>query len=112
MPRVQKKLPVKLWLTFSGLICKGNSRFWHSLLWTLGTNGLKTSVLAPCNIRFLKTINWIEVQKYLFGINGLNSDGEFLIFIVGRAWEAKCRSGFPSAYLETLAAKDSAGWAL
>ena len=33
--------------------------------------GLKRSVLAACNIFFLKTINYIEVQKYLFGFNGL-----------------------------------------
>ena len=33
--------------------------------------GLKRSVLAPCNTCFLKAINYIEVQKYLFGINGL-----------------------------------------
>ena len=29
------------------------------------------SVLAACSICFLKTINYIEVQLYLFGINGL-----------------------------------------
>ena len=28
-------------------------------------------MLAACNICFLKTINKLEVQKYLFGINGL-----------------------------------------
>ena len=28
-------------------------------------------MLAPCIICFLKTINYKEVQKYLFGINGL-----------------------------------------
>ena len=28
-------------------------------------------MLAPCNICFLKTINYIEVQKYLLVINGL-----------------------------------------
>ena len=54
------------WLNF-----KGSSTFWHSLLWALETSGLKRSVLAPCNFCFLKTINYIEVQKYLFGINGL-----------------------------------------
>ena len=34
-------------------------------------NRLKRSVLAACNIYFLKTINYIEVQKYLFGTNRL-----------------------------------------
>ena len=34
--------------------------------------GLKGSVLAAWNICFLKTINLIEVQKYLFDINGLS----------------------------------------
>ena len=29
------------------------------------------TVMAACNISFLKTISYIEVQKYLFGINGL-----------------------------------------
>ena len=38
----------------------------------IGTNGFKRSVVAACNICFLKTINCIEVQKNLFGINGLN----------------------------------------
>ena len=28
-------------------------------------------MLAACSICFLKTINYVEVQKYLFGINGL-----------------------------------------
>ena len=40
VPRVQEiKIPQ---LTFTGLICKGNRRFWHSLLWALGPNGLKS----------------------------------------------------------------------
>ena len=39
-------------------------------LWALGTNGLNRAELAACNICFLKTINYIKVQKYLFGING------------------------------------------
>ena len=30
-------------------------------------------VFAPYNFCFLKTINYIEVQNYLFGINGLKS---------------------------------------
>ena len=30
-------------------------------------------VLAACSICFLQTINYLEVQKYLFGINGLKS---------------------------------------
>ena len=30
---------------------------------------VKSPVLAPCNICFLKTINYIEAQKYLFVIN-------------------------------------------
>ena len=55
--------------SFTGLICEGNSRFWHNV--SLGTYGLKRSALAAWNICFLKTINYIEVQKYLFGINGL-----------------------------------------
>ena len=58
-------------------MCKGNSRFWHSLLWALGTNGLKMSVLAACSIFFLKTIIYIEVQKCHFGINGLRQFWEF-----------------------------------
>ena len=32
---------------------------------------LLLAVLAACNVCFLKTINFIEAQKYLFGINGL-----------------------------------------
>ena len=36
------------WLLLA--ICKGNSIFWHSQLWALGTNGLKRSVLAAWNI--------------------------------------------------------------
>ena len=35
------------------------------------TNGLRRFALAPCSICSLKTRNEIEVQKYLFGINGL-----------------------------------------
>ena len=46
---------------------------WHLLLLALGTNEIKRSVLAACSIYFLKTINWIDVQKYLFGIDGLNA---------------------------------------
>ena len=42
-----------------------------TLLWALGTNGLKMSVLAAYNTCFLETINYIEVQKYHFGIDGL-----------------------------------------
>ena len=34
---------------------------------------VKWSVLAASNICFLKTIDCIEVQKYLFAINGLNN---------------------------------------
>ena len=30
------------------------------------------SVLTACSICVLKTINFIEVLKYLFGLNGLN----------------------------------------
>ena len=56
------------------LFVKENGRFWYWLSWALGTDGLKSSVLAACNIFFLKTINYIEVQKYLFGINGLTLD--------------------------------------
>ena len=37
-----------------------------------GLMGWKRSVLAAaCNVCFLKTINWMEVQKYLFGVYGL-----------------------------------------
>ena len=36
-----------------------------------GANGLKRPVFAACNFCYLKTKNYIEVQKYLFGINGL-----------------------------------------
>ena len=43
---------------------------------SLGTNGLTRSVLAACNICFLKTINYIEVQKYLFGINKFIDNGK------------------------------------
>ena len=67
-------------LTFTGLICKGNSRFWHSLLWALGTNGLKMSVLADCSTCFLKTINYKEVLKYVFGTNGLRIRQPTLVF--------------------------------
>ena len=35
-----KNQPMYLWLTFTMLIWAGNGRFWHSLLWALGTNGL------------------------------------------------------------------------
>ena len=35
------------------------------------------SVLADRSICFVKTVNKIEVQKYLFGINCLNDDGLF-----------------------------------
>ena len=28
-------------------------------------------MLVACNISFFKTINYVEVQKYLFGINVL-----------------------------------------
>ena len=38
-------------------IRRGNCRFWRSLLWPLGTNGLKRSVLAPCTICFFKKLN-------------------------------------------------------
>ena len=48
------------------------------------------SVLAACNISFIKTINYIEVQKYQFGINGLINrvklvklrDGHFRYFFI------------------------------
>ena len=36
-----------------------------------GNNWLKRSVLAACNICIIKTIIYIEVQKYPFGFNGL-----------------------------------------
>ena len=66
-----RKLADFRWLLladFTGLICEGNGRFWLSLLQAVGTNGLKWAVLAVhC---FLKNVTYIEVQKYLFGING------------------------------------------
>ena len=37
-------------------------------------------MLAACNICFLKTINSIGVQKYLFGINGLIEHSKYGIF--------------------------------
>ena len=43
-------------------------------LWALVTNGLEGSVLSACNIDFLQIINYIEVPKYPFGIDGLNSN--------------------------------------
>ena len=78
MPRVQKikAMPISFWPFCNWLLityCKGNNRFWHSLLWTLWNNGLERSVLAVCNICFLKTINYIKVQRYLFGNNGLRT---------------------------------------
>ena len=69
VPRVQKIKIRKL-----GLIEFYRLNFvkeiWHTQLWALETNGLKMSVLDPCNTCFLN-LNYIEVQKYLFGINGL-----------------------------------------
>ena len=35
----------------------------------LGTNGLKRSVLTACDICFLKTITYIELQKSKSGLN-------------------------------------------
>ena len=71
VPRVQK-IKIRQFASIDfGLICKRISRFWHSLLWAWGTYGFNRPVLAACTICFLKTINYIEVQKYLFGINGL-----------------------------------------
>ena len=69
--RLQRIKICQLALTdfYTGLTRKENSIFWHSLFWALGTNGLERSVLAPWNICFLKTINFIEVQKYLCGNN-------------------------------------------
>ena len=61
-------------MTFSGLICKENSGFWHSLLWGLEIDGLKRSVLYVCNNCFLKTINYVVVQKFLLDINGLTDE--------------------------------------
>ena len=70
--RVKKKIhQFNSKLTFTGLFCKGNIRFWHSQLWTLGTNGFRSSVLAFCNFSLLKLYNLYKVQKYPFGINGL-----------------------------------------
>ena len=78
VPRMQK-LKIRHFnfqLIIPGLICRRNIRFWRPQLWPLGTNGLKRSVLSACSICFLKTINYkiIEVQKYLFGINGLKDE--------------------------------------
>ena len=41
-------------------------------------------MLAACNICFLKTINYIEVQKYFFGINGLSTNETGLLEMIGR----------------------------
>ena len=35
-------------------------------------------MLVACNVCFIKTINYIELQKYLFGINGLTGQLEAL----------------------------------
>ena len=63
-----KKTQTSFKLTFTGLINKANGRFWHSLLWALGTNGLKSSVLAFYNICFIKNSKLYRVTKYLFSI--------------------------------------------
>ena len=54
VPRMEKNKNSPI--SFNGLaslICKENGRFWHTLLWALGTYGLKGSALAACNICFL-----------------------------------------------------------
>ena len=63
VPRVQniKSRQFRFRLTLTGLICKGNGRFWHSLSWALGTNGLKRSEIAACNFCFLKIVNYTKV---------------------------------------------------
>ena len=67
-----KNQPINFYLTFTGLICKGNSRFLtHTVVSFRDSGVIMVSVLAACSNNFLKTINYIEVQKYLFGINGL-----------------------------------------
>ena len=35
---VQKNKNTPISFNLNGLICKGNNRFWRSLLWALGTN--------------------------------------------------------------------------
>ena len=65
-------------------------------MWAFGTIGLKRSVLTACSICFLKTINYIEVQKYLFGINGLNArslPGPFSFLLVTSSMTRPTRWG-------------------
>ena len=69
-----QKIKIRYKLTFTGLICKGNKLiivFDIHYYEALETNGFKSSVLATCNIYFLQIIKYLDVQKYLFGINGL-----------------------------------------
>ena len=40
------------------IICKENGRFWHSLLWALGINGLKRTVFSAFSFFSLKL--WIK----------------------------------------------------
>ena len=68
-PRVQKikNQETRFSRLLLGLICKWKGGFWHPLLWALGTIGLKRSVLAACNISFLKhSLNYIEECKSTF----------------------------------------------
>ena len=86
-------------LTFTGLICKGYCRFWHSLLWALWTYGLKRSVLPTWGICFLKSINYI--QMYLFGINGLNHHHRFGCIV--KIYWLDCKAN--DAYYQQLVSK-------
>ena len=73
--RKDKKLPKCFAYTESKL--KKKKVFTTSIMevgWIGWPNRLKRSVLAPCNICFLKATNFIEVQKYPFCINGVNHD--------------------------------------
>ena len=83
VPRVQKtRISKTRFITdFTGFICEGNSIF-DTLLLALETNADPTLHNIHIhitfhiqhytyNICFFKTINYIEVQRYLFGINGL-----------------------------------------
>ena len=60
------------------------------------SNGLKRSVLAVCNICLIKTVNYIEVQMYLFGINGLNKIVRVRVLCVLRHMAQNPRSNWPT----------------
>ena len=56
---------------------------------------------AACNICFFEANNYIEVQKYLFGTNGLIGPTSFIAEINWAAF-ALCDGPGPSSVLPTL----------